>query len=549
MAGWLTPAPMRGLMRKVRGGKHGTVIIPTGEREMQTSLDLAIAEHAFRSGDFPLAERLLKAVLAADPSSSKANELMAYVSGRRGDVEGTGRFLQRATAAADASATSWYYLGVWLREHRRNAEAVAALESALRIGGEFFEALHDLGCALHDSGEPARALRAYERAAALNPASYPLIHNQGRALAALGRYDEALERYDRALALKPDGAESWLNRGESLHDLGRHREALDSYARALAARPRYVDVRPNAALTHLALGEWREGWKEYEYRWKVTAAPARRHARIPAWLGESPLEGKRLLVWCEQGFGDTLQFCRYVPLLAERGATVVLEVQEPLQPLLAVNFDCAVVAVGDGLPPCDLQIPMLSLPLAFGTTPQSVPANVPYVKAPDSKALEWRERVSRPGRKLKVAIACSGRTTYRNESRRQVSLRDFATLREEAHLFLVQKELGDDDRRYLSGEDPGIEYLGEEIRDFRDGAGIVANMDLVVSIDTSLTHLAGAMGKPVWLVQSLVSDWRWLAGRTDSPWYPTLTIFRQRTLGDWKGVMEDVRGALREFRP
>jgi protein O-GlcNAc transferase len=234
---------------------------------MQTSLDLAIAEHAFRSGEFPLAERLLKSVLSSDPSNSRANELMAYLAGNRGDIEGAGRFLEKATVAADASASSWYYLGVWLRGQGRNAEAIPALESALRIGGDFFEALHDLGCALHDAGEPERAIAAYDRAASLNPASYPLLHNRGRSLGVLGRYEEALDHYDRALGLKPDGAESWYNRGELLHDVGRHREALDSYARALSAKPEFVDVRRNAALTHLALGKWQIGWEEYEYRW------------------------------------------------------------------------------------------------------------------------------------------------------------------------------------------------------------------------------------------------------------------------------------------
>jgi Tfp pilus assembly protein PilF len=511
------------------------------------SLDLAIAEHAFRSDNYALAEQLLASVLSSDPSNSKANELMAYVAGNRGDVEGAGRFLRMATAAADASAASWYYLGVWLMRQGRDGEAVAAIENSLRIGGDFFEGLHDLGYALYNIGEPARAVTAYDRAATLDPASYPLLHNKGRALYALGRYEEALEHYDRALASNPGGAESWLNRGEVLHDLGRHRGALDSYARALAIRPGYDDVRRNAALTLLALGEWDRGWEEYEYRWKGTAAPLRRHTGIPAWLGQSPLEGKRLLVWCEQGFGDTLQFCRYVPLLAARGAAVVLEVQAPLQPLLASNFECVVAAVGDSLPACDLQIALLSLPLAFGTTPRSVPATIPYLEAEDRKVREWGARVSCPDRKPKIAIACSGRTTYKNESRRQVSLRDFAVLRNEAHLFLVQKEIGVEDRRYLSGEDAGIEYLGDEMADFRDGAGIVANMDLVVCIDTSLAHLAGAMGKTVWLLSSFVSDWRWIVGRSDSPWYPTLTVFKQRSPGDWKGVMDEVHGALRSF--
>ena len=511
--------------------------------------DIAIARQAFSQGDFALAARMLKRVLAAQPGHSLANELMGYVEANRGNLARARELLTAATRAPGASAASWYYLGRLALQEERLDEAESAMRRALSLDAGFFEALHDLGRLLQERGEYAEAVECLQRAGAANPASFEVHHNLGRSLRSLGRYAEALEEYDRALASNARSAETWLNRGEVLHDLGRMEAALECYARARELRPDYPEAAANAAFCLLARGEWEAGWREMEARWRGAGGLRERHAAIARWRGEEPVAGKRILVWAEQGFGDTLQFCRLVAPLVERGAEVILEVQEPLRALLEANLACRVVAVDEPVPSCDWQLPLLSLAGVLGVKPGEIPARVPYIRAPSDRVGKWRERLGPRGDKLRAAITCSGRVTHKHESRRRIALADLAVLAPHAEVFVVQKHLEEEDRRALERGAIDAEYLGDELIDFRDGAGIIANMDVVVSIDTSIAHLAGAMAKPVWLMLADVPDWRWMLERADSPWYPTARLFRQKRPGDWAGVLEEVRHALQDFQP
>jgi hypothetical protein len=313
-------------------------------------------------------------------------------------------------------------------------------------------------------------------------------------------------------------------------------------------KPDYDDVRWNESLTRLLLGQFRIGWRKYEFRWKGEMAWPRRHSGIPAWLGEQPVEGRRVLVWWEQGLGDTLHFCRYVPMLAAKGAIVTLEVQPPLKPLMESLPGCSVIASGEAVPACDFQVPLLSLPLVFDTVLETIPATVPYLKADPAKVDSWRERLPRKDARPRIAIACSGHSSQKDNVQRSMALREFAPLQELADLYLVQTALAKEDRKILRKPGAGITSLEGSIADFADSAAIVANMDLVVTIDTALAHLAGALGKPVWILLPSIPTWRWLIGRADSPWYPTATLFRQERLGDWSGVVRSVREALPRFR-
>jgi tetratricopeptide (TPR) repeat protein len=501
---------------------------------------LEAAHQALARGDSASAERILARLLRSAPLHSKANELMAYVSRSRGDLAGSLRFLETSTASPDASPTAWYYLGDGYFRHRRLEEAANAFRRALDVRADFFEALHELGRALHEQGRYPDATAAYERAIALNGNSFEALHNAGKSLWAGGRYAESLDRYDRALELNPKSPLTWLARGQTLHDLNRMDLALESYAKALALQPDFPEAKADEAIVRLTLGQWDPGWPAYEARWQGVAGLRKRHQQISAWHGERPIDGVRILAWCEQGLGDTLMFCRYVRLLMDEGAKVVLEVQPALQSLLAASFDCEVVSQGDQIPACDKQVPLMSMPGMFTTTPANAPANVPYLQAQPTKVASWSERVKRNDAKPKVAVACSGRAAHKYASRRQVSLDQFAPLAEFAHVFLVQKDLRDEDRNTLSAGDFEIDYLGDEIADFADSAAILTNMDLVVSVDTSLVHLAGALGKPVWILLADVPDWRWLLERADTPWYPTARLFRQERPGDWDGVFSRV---------
>ena len=508
------------------------------------SQDLGIAEHAFRSGNMALAENLLRHVLVSDPANSRANELLAYVAGNRGNLDEVFRLLTRATSAPDASATAWYYLGVWFLKKEDFARAVDAFQKALGIRGEFFECLHDLGLAFFNLRLYAEAVEAYDRAAAINPRSFEVFHNKGRALHELDRCEEALECYDRALAIDSRRPATWSNRATTLHNLRRFDEALADFSRALALQPDDADAQWNESLTRLLLGQFDPGWEKYEYRWKGKAARPRRHADVPAWLGAQPIKGKRVLAWWEQGYGDTIQFCRYAALLAERGADVVLEVQPSLKGLVSSISGCEVVGSNEEASGCDYQIPLGSLPLAFATRQETIPAAVPYLKADADKILSWRERVKRPDGRRKIGLACSGNAAFRNDRHRPVALRQFAPLLDHGHLFLIQTEIREDDRRFLADAGPRIEYLGDGIDDFMDSAAVVENMDLIVSIDTSLAHLAGALGRPVWILIPWAPDWRWGTDGTACPWYPTATLFRQERIGGWDAVISRIEKAL-----
>jgi Flp pilus assembly protein TadD len=509
--------------------------------------EIAAAREAFREGDLALARRLLARVLAAQPRHSAANELMGYVEANQGNLGRAVECLRTATKAAGASPTAWYYLGLLCLRDGRRDEAEGALRRAVERDGHFFEALHDLGRVLHEKGEFPEAIDRLRQASALRPRAFEAPHNLGRSLQAVGRYEEALAEYDKAVALNAQSPQTWLNRGEVLHDLGRLDAALESYAKARTLRPDYPEAEANEALVRLAKGEWEAGWRALEARWSGSSALQARHAGIPRWTGRESVEGRRILVWSEQGFGDTIQFSRFIPRLLERGAEVVFEVQEPLRPLFEHNFACEVVGRGAQITACDWQIPTMSLPGAFGVRLENIPAGVPYLRATPEKAQAWRHRVESAGPGLRVAIACSGRSTHRHEGRRRVALAEFAPLARHARLFIVQKDLGDDDRAALVSGEVDAQYLGDDLMDFRDGAGILANVDLVVSIDTSIAHLAGAMAIPAWLALSNAPDGRWMTGREESPWYPTARLFRQDGPGDWSGVFRQIERALQGF--
>ena len=471
---------------------------------------------------------------------------MAQEALARGDVASAEGILRRLLRSAHASPIAWYYLGACYFQHRRFGEAEAALRRSLDVKGEYFEALHELGRSLHEQGRFDEAVAAYGRALALNGRSFEALHNLGMSLAAAQRLEDALGRYDEALQHNPQHALTWHTRGDVLRLLDRPEEALASYGKALALQPDFPEAKANEAIVRLALGQWDLGWRAFEARWRAAGGLRKRHTDIPAWEGERPIDGTTILAWCEQGLGDTLQFCRYARLLMDEGAKVVLEVQPALKALLSASLDCPVFARDDPIPPCDLQVPLMSLPGHFGTTPATVPAHVPYLRAESERTGFWKDRLQRRDGRPRVAIACSGRAGHAFDMRRQVALEHFAPLAQWAHLYLVQKELRDEDRPAFERSGGAMEFLGGEITDFQDSAAIVANLDLVISVDTSLVHLAGALGKSVWVLLADVPDWRWLRERTDSAWYPTARLFRQERPGDWAGVMARVEAALKE---
>jgi hypothetical protein len=383
------------------------------------------------------------------------------------------------------------------------------------------------------------AVASYERALAIRPDFAQALYSRGNALMALNRHDEAIASFERALAARPGYAEALNNRGAALQALNRHQEAIASYEQLLAIKPDDAGVHFNASLARLTLGDLLAGWKEYEWRWKSKHFTSRqRDFTQPLWLGRESLAGKTILLHAEQGFGDTLQFVRYAPAVARQGARVLLEVPGALRRLFE-GFQGVerVIAKGESLPKFDCHCPLMSLPLAFGTTLQNIPCEVPYLSAPARRVEQWRQQLG-TGTKPRVGIVWSGRLTHKNDHNRSIPLSALLPLAGAGvELVSLQKEVRGDDLATLAqfGE---IRHFGEELQDFADTAALISLLDIVVSVDTAPAHLAGALGKPVWILLPYRPDWRWLLDREDSPWYPTARLFRQPAIGDWESVIE-----------
>lgn len=475
-----------------------------------------------------------------DALSNRGNALRAL-----GRIDEALASYERALARMLGHIDALYGRGTVLLAREAFAEALASFGPLLALKPDHVPALTGRAAALHALGRNGEALAAYDRALTRDPANADLWNSRGRALIEIDRLEEAVESLDRALALAPGHFDALNNRGVVSFALGHPQDALAFYARAIALRPEDVDAHFNQAMTQLCVGDFRAGWRGYEWRWRTRNVGAtRRDFAPPLWLGEEPLDGSTILLHAEQGLGDTLQFVRYAPLLARRGATVVLEVQRPLVALMeTVEGVSAVVAHSDALPPFGCHCPFLSLPLAFGTEIETIPP-APRLAAPAERVLRWGERLGACS-ELKIGLVWAGRAQHKNDRNRSLALERLAPLlaRGGVQFVSLQRELRQEDAAVLARH-PEVLRLGEEMGDFADTAAVISLLDLVISVDTSVAHLAGTMGKPTWLLLPFAPDFRWLMEREDSPWYRSARLFRQPRPGDWDAVIGRVAEAL-----
>jgi hypothetical protein len=368
----------------------------------------------------------------------------------------------------------------------------------------------------------------------------------------LKRPEEALASYDRALAVQPNYAAAHSNRGDTLKDLRRFSEALASYEKALALQSDLVNAHYGLSLCFLLTGDFARGWQKHEWRWETDLKVAKRHFVEPLWLGAESIVGKTILLHAEQGFGDTLQFCRYVPLVAERGAHVVLEVPGELHKLMR-TLPCAVQLViqGSPLPAFDLHCPLLSMPLAFDTRLETIPTRVPYLSAPEYERSLWRSRLDQHDR-LRVGLVWAGNprkdqpAANRGDRHRSISFDQLAPILSIQGCEFYSLQKGDDAVAQLRNNTQRGRVIDwtDDLRDFADTAALIENLDLVIAVDTSVAHLVGALGKPLWLLNRYDTCWRWLLDRDDSPWYPTARLFRQDATRTWDDAIMRVRAAL-----
>jgi tetratricopeptide (TPR) repeat protein len=456
---------------------------------------------------------------------------------------------QQALALRPLYADAWFNLGNALQALERWPEAIDAYRKAQEIGAASPDVLNNLGLALWNAREFAAAAAAHEKALALKPDFAEVHNNLGNDFLALGRYDEAAAAFERAATFRPGYREALCNLGNVFVAQNRTDEAIAAYRRAAADTP-FPDAEYNEALALLLKGDFTQGLPKYESRWaSKSSGLQRRGFTQPRWQGED-IRGRTLLLYSEQGLGDTLQFIRYVPLVARRGAKIVLRVQPPLKTLLASlpNVEC-VQTSQDELPPFDFHCSLLSLPLIFGTEPGTIPATVPYIETQPAKVGAWRERLA-ASQRPRIGVVCSGNPKHKNDHNRSIPLSAFAPLAAllGGPLHVVQKELKPADLDTIAHRTEFIDLSGQ-LADFGDTAAVIANLDLIISVDTSVVHLAGALGKPVWTLLPFAPDWRWLLDRADSPWYPTMRLFRQPTPGDWSSVLRRVTSSLQTWKP
>lgn len=537
---------------------------------------------AYQRGDYLRAQRQLEAALRQSPSTAAIHTALGNVFREAGDPGKAQACYEAAIDLDPAGADAYYNRGVSLQEQGDLRGAEAAYRNALVSNPGHPESWINLGTVLKDSGNLTDAEACYSRALQLQPRHALAWYNLGVLQSATMRFHEAIGSFRRALDIQPhypaavfnigvacrslgalEDASDWFNHvltiqpgheramhnlGAVLYELGRFDEAEARFRALLATSPGNPELNYNMALIALARGDYERGWSAYEWRWQG-AESSRRHRRdfpVPQWHGEDVV-GKNILLHAEQGLGDTLQFVRYVTLVAERGARVVLECQAPLGRLLrSVRGVDLVVHRGDPLPAFDVHCPLMSLPLVFGTRIDTVPARIPYLQPDPAHVGQWAQILGAPlGMRVGLVWAGNPRRFSDQQSqvdrRRSLSLQQLVPLVRCQGVEYVSLQLGDAADEVRSNPEWGaLKDVTRDIVDFEDTAALVANLDLVISVDTSVAHLAAAMGKPVWLLSRFDACWRWMRGREDSPWYPGMRIFRQNRPGDWGDVIERV---------
>lgn len=541
-------------------------------------IDEALRLH--RNGRLDEARKIYLEILRTQPADANATYLLGMLNLSQGAIDAGIALLRQATALAPESAEVHNSLGAALATNRQWGPAVAAFRRSLMFEPNSNPTRFNLGMALAESGQIDSAITMFGEVLDREPGHADAHNHLGGALLAAGRFAEAAVACRQALALRPVFPEASYHLGvallrtdrldesiAALTEALRHRPdfapahnalgwawqqqnqltpALAAYRAALAIAPEFAEAEMHEGLAHLLAGNLPTGFRKYEARWRAERTVSRHAATRTLWSGGGvPLAGKSILLHAEQGLGDTLQFIRFAPLLAAQGASVYAEVQPPLKALLAASpLAAKFSARGELPPPTGFHCPLVSLPLACGVELATIPHDVPYLRVPGDRRQRW-EKIGGDGPGLKVGFAWSGNPSHDNDRRRSIPLDLFAGLFAVpgCRFYCLQKELPAHAVAALTAA--GIEDWSGRIADFADTAAIVAQLDLVISVDTAQAHLAGALGAATWVLLPFAPDWRWMLEREDSPWYPTARLFRQKQPGDWPEVIGRVAAELR----
>jgi len=513
---------------------------------IQQAFGLAVEHH--QAGRLREAENLYRQILSYQPRHAEALYMLGMLAGQLGRNEVAVDLLGQAIAVRPNSADAHSDLSAALLALCQSDAAVSAARRAIALDPNLAEAYGNLGNALSQGAQLSDAIVAYRQAIALNP-DLPQAHsNLGTVLRATGRLDEALAECSKAVALNGKLPEVHNNLANILKDLGRWDEAVAACRQAIGVEPQLAEAHFNLSLLLLMQGDFSRGWLEHEWRWRCPNFPSARCDFAQRQWDGSELAGRRILLHAEQGFGDTIQFVRYAPLVAARGGQVILACPPELHRLLNdLSGITGAIAFDAPLPPFDVHCPLLSLPLAFGTTLPSVPRAVPYLHGHAAELARWQRELA-GDRHFKVGLVWAGKSTHANDRNRSLPLSALAPLARISGVsfYSLQKGAAAEQAKTPPAGMTLIDHTNE-LHDFADTAGLIAQLDLIISVDTAVVHLAGALGKPVWTLLPFVADWRWLLERSDSPWYPTMRLFRQPAVGDWSNVVEQVSVALADM--
>jgi tetratricopeptide (TPR) repeat protein len=550
-----------------------------GSAQMHNALGTAHRE----AGQAAPAEAAYRQAVRIDPAYAEARNNLGNALQDQGRLEEAAAQFKAAARLRPDLAEIQFNLGNCCKEQNKIAEAIAAYRRAVALKPDLAMAQQNLGLLLQQQNELAEAVECHRAAARLMPECIDAHSALGAALQKLDQFDEARRCYYRVLELDPANVTAQYNLATAFHTQGDLREAANYYRAALAAAPHHGEAKtglgmvcmmrgdidgarecfgqalwdwpesPEAHFFHgnllLTEGKMLEGWKEFEYRSRCSFGTPRSFA-LPRWDG-SPLDGRTLLVHAEYGFGDMMQFIRYDPMVrgAARGGRVLVEVHPRIIPLFAASGYRDLVPRAATLPPFDLEVPMMSLPGIFQTTLDTIPADVPYLFADANLAAQWRARLAEyPG--FKIGIHWQGNAKYAQDRQRSMPLACFAPLAAVPGVTLISLQKGPGSEQVASACESGVQVvdltasMDNEAGAFMDTAAVIQSLDLVVTSDSAVAHLAGAMGAKVWLALSAAAEWRWLLAREDSPWYPTMRLFRQRTLGDWADVFARIADEL-----
>ena len=541
---------------------YGTLLFQTGKSDKAVRLlkkavvkapehfaaqhDLALA--LAQSGRHQEALGAFSRAAALKDDSAELHFNTAHLHELLGDAEAALSAYAKALDINPQFALAWANRADLLAANGQHDEALAHYDQAIKIERTLADAWSNKGNLLSHLRRFDEAIAHYKTAITLNPRHFVAQSNLGTILFRLNRLDEALEAHVGAIEINPAYGRAWTGKGLVLHDRQQHADALRHFDHAIALDKRDDDARWSKARTQLITGDFAQGWANHEYRWCKSPHEARPYKTIARLNSLQQAKGKRILIWSEQGYGDTLQFCRYIPLVAELGAQVTFAVQSGLLRLLGAQFDARLISKSTPVNEADFdfQIPLLSLPLLFASDETTLPCETPYLVSHEQLLADWKPRIDFATDRPNIAIAFSGNPEQSEDVRRSMPLSALLPLLPLCRLHIAQKDVRPEDRATLAAH-PDIRDLSGTILDFADTAAIISHMDAVISVDSALAHLAGALNRPLLLMLAFTPDWRWLTVRADCPWYPSAKLFRQPSPGAWSAVIDRLSAELKNL--